>query len=104
MEGGKGRRPKRWHLKDEERTVVRTFAVFGVQEIIHPPTSSNLHHHASQSQPTRPAATGVGVGAGRPGNPLEVEMAQKDALMVCNPDFKRPFASVEDAVLRYAPF
>ncbi|RWV88136.1 hypothetical protein GW17_00049800 [Ensete ventricosum] len=31
-------------------------------------------------------------------------MAQKDALMVCNPDFKRPFASVEDAVLRLLPY
>ncbi|RRT50764.1 hypothetical protein B296_00035535, partial [Ensete ventricosum] len=49
-------------------------------------------------QSARPAA--VGVEDGGPGNAVEVEMAQKDALMVCNPDFKRPFASVEDAVLR----
>ncbi|XP_042373731.1 SWI/SNF chromatin-remodeling complex subunit SNF5-like [Zingiber officinale] len=67
-----------------------------------PPSATNLHHHPPQAQPARPS--GVGVGIGRPGNPLEVEMAQKDAMMVCNPDFKRPFASVEDAVLRLLPY
>ncbi|WOL01735.1 SWI/SNF chromatin-remodeling complex subunit SNF5-like [Canna indica] len=65
-----------------------------------PPPTSNPLHHPSQSQPARPPASGVG----RPGNPVEVEMAQKDAMMVCNPDFKRPFASVEDAVLRLLPY
>ncbi|XP_042375998.1 SWI/SNF chromatin-remodeling complex subunit SNF5-like [Zingiber officinale] len=66
------------------------------------PSAANLHHHPPQSQPAR--SSGLGVGVGRPGNPLEVEMAQKDAMMVCNPDFKRPFASVDDAVLRLLPY
>ncbi|URD92339.1 hypothetical protein MUK42_01789 [Musa troglodytarum] len=31
-------------------------------------------------------------------------MAHQDALMVCNPDYKSPFASVEDAVHRLLPY
>ncbi|CAD5185121.1 unnamed protein product [Musa acuminata subsp. malaccensis] len=68
------------------------------------PLPSSVLHHPPQPQSARPAAVGVEVGVGRPGNPVEVEMAQKDALMVCNPDFKCPFASVEDAVLRLLPY
>ncbi|KAJ0971221.1 hypothetical protein J5N97_019180 [Dioscorea zingiberensis] len=33
-----------------------------------------------------------------------MEMAHQDALRVCNPDFKRPFLSLEDAVLRLLPY
>ncbi|CAL9198439.1 uncharacterized protein LOC104000674 [Musa acuminata AAA Group] len=68
------------------------------------PLPSSVLHYPPQPQSARPAAVGVEVGVGRPGNPVEVEMAQKDALMVCNPDFKCPFASVEDAVLRLLPY
>ncbi|URD91838.1 hypothetical protein MUK42_01873 [Musa troglodytarum] len=74
----------------------------------HPPPVPCLrpHHVPPQSQPARPAASGaeVGVGSKRPVNPVEIEMAHQDALMVCNPDYKSPFASVEDAVHRLLPY
>ncbi|CAL9048329.1 unnamed protein product [Musa banksii] len=74
----------------------------------HPPPVPCLrpHHVPPQSQPARPSASGVEVGAGskRPVNPVEIEMAHQDALMVCNPDLKSPFASVEDAVQRLLPY
>ncbi|CAA6659980.1 unnamed protein product [Spirodela intermedia] len=40
----------------------------------------------------------------RQGNRVEVEMAQQDAWKVCNPDVKRPFSSLEDAVSRLLPY
>ncbi|XP_020591633.1 mediator of RNA polymerase II transcription subunit 15 [Phalaenopsis equestris] len=40
----------------------------------------------------------------RPGNSIEAEMVHQDVMNVCNPDFKRPFSSVEDAVLRLLPY
>lgn len=49
------------------------------------------------------AATAATV-ARQGGNPKEVEMAQQDALRVTNPDLKRPFSSVEDAVNRLLPY
>ncbi|EFH62151.1 hypothetical protein ARALYDRAFT_899603 [Arabidopsis lyrata subsp. lyrata] len=33
----------------------------------------------------------------RPSNQLEIQFAYQDAWRVCHPDFKRPFASLEDA-------
>ncbi|XP_010929581.2 uncharacterized protein [Elaeis guineensis] len=82
---------------------------------------SNLHHaqqpqsqQQQQQQPPPPpqqarAGIGMGMGMGIAGrtpaaSPVEVEMAQQDAMKVCNPDIKRPFASIEDAVLRLLPY
>ncbi|KAG7543404.1 GLTSCR protein conserved region [Arabidopsis thaliana x Arabidopsis arenosa] len=36
----------------------------------------------------------------RPSNQLEIQFAYQDAWRVCHPDFKRPFASLEDACER----
>lgn len=36
--------------------------------------------------------------------PPEIELALQDAIRVCNPDIKQPFASLEDAVLRLLPY
>ncbi|WOL12622.1 hypothetical protein Cni_G21389 [Canna indica] len=69
-----------------------------------PPAASNLHQHNPPQQSQQARTTAAGIGVGRPGNSVEVEMAQKDALMICNPDFKRPFASLEDALLRLLPY
>ncbi|KAH9308154.1 hypothetical protein KI387_036065 [Taxus chinensis] len=40
----------------------------------------------------------------RPGYQAELEMAQRDAWKVCNPDIKRPFSSLEDACERILPY
>lgn len=37
----------------------------------------------------------------RPTNQLELQFAYQDAWRVCHPDFKRPFASLEDACERF---
>ncbi|KAL1211500.1 hypothetical protein V5N11_023511 [Cardamine amara subsp. amara] len=39
-----------------------------------------------------------------PSNQLEIQMAYQDAWCVCHPDFKRPFASLEDACERLLPY
>lgn len=38
------------------------------------------------------------------GNQAELQMAYQDAWRVCHPDFKRPFASLEDACERLLPY
>jgi hypothetical protein len=38
------------------------------------------------------------------GNQAELQMAYQDAWRVCRPDFKRPFASLEDACERLLPY
>lgn len=40
----------------------------------------------------------------RQGYQTELEMAQRDALKICNPDIKRPFSSLEDACERILPY
>ncbi|KAK8950615.1 hypothetical protein KSP40_PGU002686 [Platanthera guangdongensis] len=40
----------------------------------------------------------------RLGSAIEAEMVHQDVMNVCNPDFKRPFTSIEDAVLRLLPY
>ncbi|PKI37746.1 hypothetical protein CRG98_041863 [Punica granatum] len=40
----------------------------------------------------------------RPGNQLELQLAYRDAWLVCHPDFKRPFSSLEDACERLLPY
>ncbi|KAL9290171.1 putative GLTSCR protein region [Arabidopsis thaliana] len=40
----------------------------------------------------------------RPSNQLEIQFAYQDAWRVCHPDFKRPFASLEDACERLLPY
>lgn len=42
-------------------------------------------------------AGGMGI---RGPDKLEVEMARQDLFRVCNPDFRRPFSSIEDACER----
>ncbi|XP_076949314.1 uncharacterized protein LOC143621923 [Bidens hawaiensis] len=39
-----------------------------------------------------------------PANQTEMQMAYQDAWRVCHPDFKRPFASLEDACERLLPY
>ncbi|XP_020686877.1 mediator of RNA polymerase II transcription subunit 9 [Dendrobium catenatum] len=72
-----------------------------------------LHHQQQQhQQPPPAAATAVppaatapaAPGRLRPGNSIEAEMVHQDVMNVCNPDFKRPFSSIEDAVLRLLPY
>ena len=43
----------------------------------------------------------AGPALARPGNRVDLEMAHQDAWKVCNPDIKRPFSSLEDAVSRF---
>ncbi|CAH8360049.1 unnamed protein product [Eruca vesicaria subsp. sativa] len=40
----------------------------------------------------------------RPLNQMELQFAYQDAWRVCNPDFKRPFTSLEDACERLLPY
>ncbi|KAG2245589.1 hypothetical protein Bca52824_085217 [Brassica carinata] len=40
----------------------------------------------------------------RPLNQMELQFAYQDAWRVCHPDFKRPFASLEDACERLLPY
>ncbi|PKA58932.1 hypothetical protein AXF42_Ash001025 [Apostasia shenzhenica] len=62
----------------------------------------NLQHHTQQhQQPQAPAAAAV---RARPGSTVEAEMVHQDVMNVCNPDFKRPFSSIEDAVHRLLPY
>ncbi|KAJ9542472.1 hypothetical protein OSB04_028978 [Centaurea solstitialis] len=42
--------------------------------------------------------------ASPPANQAELQMAYQDAWRVCHPDFKRPFASLEDACERLLPY
>lgn len=48
--------------------------------------------------PQAKARTGLDV---RGPDKIEVELARQDVFRVCNPDFRRPFSSVEDACERY---
>ncbi|CAK9209769.1 unnamed protein product [Sphagnum troendelagicum] len=55
------------------------------------------------SYPAKPHKTGAAADSKFP-DKLEVELARQDVLRVCNPDFKRPFSSVEDACERLLPY
>ncbi|KAG0446886.1 hypothetical protein HPP92_028592 [Vanilla planifolia] len=65
-----------------------------------------LNNLVTQPQPqpksavSRPSlSTSVTVGSF-----TESEMARMDAASICNPDFRRPFSSIKDAVNRQDPF
>ncbi|KAI3796889.1 hypothetical protein L1987_39576 [Smallanthus sonchifolius] len=56
------------------------------------------------SQIRPPNRTQSNPSASPPANQAELQMAYQDAWRVCHPDFKRPFASLEDACERLLPY
>ncbi|KAJ6825264.1 uncharacterized protein M6B38_381095 [Iris pallida] len=68
-----------------------------------PALAAAAHSQFQQHQQQAKAAV-AGGGGGIRGSPVEAEMVQQDLTKICKPDFKRPFASVEDAVFRLLPY
>ncbi|GJZ46318.1 putative GLTSCR protein region [Tanacetum coccineum] len=65
----------------------------------------NLLNSQPRPTPNRPQGGGVGgVGSPPPANQVELQMAYQDAWRVCHPEFKKPFASLEDACERLLPY
>ncbi|XP_076890583.1 uncharacterized protein LOC143541726 [Bidens hawaiensis] len=64
-----------------------------------PNPNSNPMSLNSQIRPTNRTQTQK-----PPANQAEMQMAYQDAWRVCHPDFKRPFASLEDACERLLPY
>ncbi|KAI7740023.1 hypothetical protein M8C21_025771 [Ambrosia artemisiifolia] len=92
------------HLRPLQRPIINQ-QIQQIQQNPNPNANANANANAMtmNSQQVR-SRTQVNPSGSVPANQVELQMAYQDAWRVCHPDFKRPFASLEDACERLLPY